>query len=196
MTKDFSDVPASRLWPVWNLPTMLTCLRLVLVPLLAVLLWSDLDPSGRVVAAVVFATGVTTDFLDGHLARRWDQVTAFGKLADPIADKCLVGVALVGLSWRGELPWWVTGVVLARELAVTLLRWWLKRRGYGVMAAGPSGKLKMVAQSVAVTLYLLPLVGWWPDTAIPLACVLAVALGLTLWSGWVYFAAARRLVRA
>ena len=96
-----------------------------------------------------------TDRLDGWLARRSGQVTDLGKLLDPIADKLLIGTALVLLSWLGDLPWWVTVVILVRELGITAMRFFLLR--YVVLPASRGGKLKTVLQSVAIGLYLLPL---------------------------------------
>ena len=96
-----------------------------------------------------------TDRLDGWLARRSGQVTDLGKMLDPIADKVLIGTALVLLSWLGDLPWWVTVVILVRELGITAMRFFLLR--YVVLPASRGGKLKTVLQSVAIGLYLLPL---------------------------------------
>ena len=100
--------------------------------------------AGRIAAFVVFGIASVTDLLDGELARRRGLITDFGKIADPIADKALTGSALVTLSWLGELPWWVTGVILVRELAVTGLRFWVIR--HGVIAASRGGKTKTVLQ--------------------------------------------------
>ena len=145
---------------VLNVPNALTILRLCLVPLFAWLLLRDGgdDQTSRVWAAVVFLGASLTDLVDGEIARRQGQVTTFGKVADPIADKALTGTALVGLSYLGELPWWVTVVILTREIGVTLLRFWVIRRG--VIPASRGGKAKTVAQMVAILMYLLPLTGW------------------------------------
>ena len=113
--------------------------------------------AGRVAAFVTFAVAVATDRIDGDLARRRGLITDFGKIADPIADKALIGAALVSLSALGELPWWVTVVVLAREIGVTVLRFVVIR--HGVMPASRGGKAKTVLQSVAIGLYVLPLSG-------------------------------------
>ena len=120
----------------WNAANALTILRLLLVPVFA---WSLLHAGGnqsgwRITAAAVFVLAVFTDGLDGDLARRHGLITDFGKIVDPVADKSLIGTALVGLSLLGELPWWVTAVVLVREVTVTLIRLVVLR--YGVMAAG------------------------------------------------------------
>ncbi|MDK3257836.1 CDP-diacylglycerol--glycerol-3-phosphate 3-phosphatidyltransferase [Blastococcus capsensis] len=166
-----------------NLPNALTVLRLALVPLFAVLLLQDhgLDDTGRYWATLVFGLAIITDRYDGLIARRTGQVTEFGKLADPIADKALTGTALIGLSILAFLPWWVTAVILAREVGVTILRFWVIR--HGVIAASRGGKAKTVAQSLAIALYILPLTGalattrWW---------VMAAAVLLTVLSGLDY----------
>ena len=164
-----------------NVPNALTVLRLLAVPVFAVLLLQDegRDDAGRWWATVAFVLAIITDWYDGAIARRTGQVTEFGKLADPIADKALTGTALVGLSILGSLPWWVTVVILAREVGVTLLRFWVIR--HGVIAASRGGKAKTVAQSVAIAAYILPLTGalasarWWVMAA---AVLLTVVTGL------------------
>jgi CDP-diacylglycerol--glycerol-3-phosphate 3-phosphatidyltransferase len=163
-----------------NLPNALTLLRLAVVPLFAMLLLSDggMDDDRRGWATLFFALAIITDRYDGMIARRTNQVTEFGKLADPIADKALTGTALLGLSVLGLLPWWVTVVILVREVGVTLLRFWVIR--HGVIAASRGGKAKTVLQALAIGLYILPLTGflasarWW---------VMAAALLLTVITG-------------
>lgn len=142
-----------------NVPNALTTLRLILViPFTIALLWQDGDnATARVVATVLFVLASVTDYVDGYIARKKNLVTTFGKVADPIADKLLTGVALVGLSILGELPWWVTVIILGRELAVTLMRFWVIREG--VMAASRGGKWKTATQILAIVMYLLPLTG-------------------------------------
>ena len=107
-----------------NLPNALTLFRLAVVPLFAVLLLADggMDDGRRIWATIFFTGAIITDRYDGLISRRTNQVTEFGKLADPIADKALTGTALLGLSILGLLPWWVTLVVLFREVGVTVLR--------------------------------------------------------------------------
>ena len=175
---------------VLNVPNALTILRLCLVPLFAWLLLRDGgdDQTSRVWAAVVFLGASLTDLVDGEIARRQGQVTTFGKVADPIADKALTGTALVGLSYLGELPWWVTVVILTREIGVTLLRFWVIRRG--VIPASRGGKAKTVAQMVAILMYLLPLTGWLVTAR---EVVMGVALLLTIGTGIDYVARAQRL---
>ena len=175
---------------VLNVPNALTILRLCLVPVFAWLLLRDGgdDQTSRVWAAVVFLGASLTDLVDGEIARRQGQVTTFGKVADPIADKALTGTALVGLSYLGELPWWVTVVILTREIGVTLLRFWVIRRG--VIPASRGGKAKTVAQMVAILMYLLPLTGWLVTAR---EVVMGVALLLTIGTGIDYVLRAQRL---
>ena len=120
-----------------------------------------------------------TDRFDGALARSYDLVTEFGKLADPIADKALIGAALIGLSLLGDLPWWVTILILIREIGVTILRFAVIRRG--VIPASRGGKLKTLVQAMAIGLFVLPLSGAWLTGAwifMWAAIVLTVVTGL------------------
>jgi CDP-diacylglycerol--glycerol-3-phosphate 3-phosphatidyltransferase len=167
--------------PLHNAANLLTALRLVLIPVFVVFaLASELESSGwRVAACLAFGVASLTDFVDGWIARRFGLVTAFGKVADPIADKALTGTALVLLSVYGRLPWWVTVVILARELGVTALRFYFLR--YGVIAASRGGKVKTALQILAISWYLLPFpdpvaaIGPWIMAA---AVVVTVATGL------------------
>jgi CDP-diacylglycerol--glycerol-3-phosphate 3-phosphatidyltransferase len=151
-------VPRAR---VANLANVLTGVRLVLVPVFLVVLFvGDGDETfWRIAAFIVFTVAVITDRFDGALARSYGMVTEFGKLADPIADKALIGAALIGLSILGELPWWVTVVILVREIGITILRFAVLRRG--VIPASRGGKLKTLVQAVAIGLFVLPLSGVW-----------------------------------
>ena len=174
----------------WNLANGLTVLRLVLVPLFGwLLLADDGDSDGmRVAAFAVFAVAAATDKFDGELARRRGTVTDFGKIVDPIADKALTGMAFIGLSVLGELPWWVTVVVLVRELGVTALRFWVIR--IGVIPASRGGKLKTALQTLALGLYILPL----SDAFDPLEIVaMALAVIVTVVSGIDYVQQAWRM---
>jgi CDP-diacylglycerol---glycerol-3-phosphate 3-phosphatidyltransferase len=137
---------------------------------------------------VTFGVASATDLLDGELARRRGLVTDFGKIADPIADKALTGSALVVLSFLGELPWWITAVILFRELAVTCLRFWVISRG--VIAASRGGKAKTLLQIVAIALYILP-----GPPAIARELVMAAALAVTVLTGADYVLRAARLRR-
>ena len=175
----------------WNVPNALTTLRILMVPFFA---WALLYDDGqsvlwRVVAYVIFAAAMITDKVDGDLARKHNLITNFGKIADPIADKALTGMAFVGLSLIGELWWWVTIVVLVREWGITALRFWVIR--HGVMAAGRGGKLKTLLQTFALGLLILPLrllegpwdtIGtalWWVACALMAAAVtVTVVTGL------------------
>ncbi|MGW3017223.1 CDP-diacylglycerol--glycerol-3-phosphate 3-phosphatidyltransferase [Streptomyces longwoodensis] len=166
---------------VWNVANLLTMLRLVLVPGFVALMLADggYDPAWRSFAWAAFAVAMITDLFDGHLARTYDLVTDFGKIADPIADKAIMGAALICLSALGDLPWWVTAVILGRELGVTLLRFWVIR--YGVIPASRGGKLKTLTQGVAVGMYVLALTGWLASLrfwVMAVAVVLTVATGL------------------
>ncbi len=186
----------------WNLPNALTTLRILLVPLFGWVLLKDggHDNSVRVWAFAVFLVAILTDKIDGEIARSRNLVTDFGKLMDPIADKALTGMAFVGLSIIGELWWWVTIVVLAREWGITALRFWVIR--YGVMPASRGGKIKTALQATALCGLILPfnhlngtigVIGtalWW------LAVILMVgAVAITVTTGWEYVRDAARLRR-
>ncbi len=140
---------------VWTPANVVTMVRIVLVPLVVVALLADQAGGWRLVAFALFVLAAATDRLDGWLARSRDQVTDWGKLVDPIADKVLTGATLVTLSALGDLPWWVSIVILVRELGITALRLAVLR--YVVIPASRGGKLKTVLQSVAIGLFLLPL---------------------------------------
>ncbi|WP_026256186.1 CDP-diacylglycerol--glycerol-3-phosphate 3-phosphatidyltransferase [Mycobacterium sp. 155] len=145
---------------VASLPNILTGARLALVPVFLLLLFvgDGHETVWRVAAFAVFVVAVITDRFDGALARSYGVVTEFGTLADPIADKALIGSALVGLSLLGDLPWWVTGVILVREIGITILRFMVLR--HGVIPASRGGKLKTLVQAVAIGLFVLPLHNW------------------------------------
>lgn len=168
---------------LWNIANLLTMLRLLLVPCFVVLMLAGggYDPAWRSLAWAAFAIAMITDLFDGHLARRYNLVTDFGKIADPIADKAIMGAALICLSALGELPWWVTGVILGRELGITLLRFLVIR--YGVIPASRGGKLKTLTQGVAVGMYVLVLTGWLATLRF---WVMAVAVVLTVVTGLDY----------
>jgi len=178
---------------VVNIANGLTLLRLLLVPIFAWALFQHhgTDTTWRIIAFVVFAVASVTDRLDGDLARRRGLVTDVGKMADPIADKALTGTALVGLSALDLLPWWVTVVILTRELGITLLRFWVIR--HGVIPASRGGKYKTFLQTVAIGLYLLPLTDWLATVA---AWVMGAALILTVVTGVDYVVRALALRRA
>lgn len=164
------------------LPNILTVLRLIAVPVMVVLLVVDDGAHGadRWAAIALFVGAAATDFLDGYLARRWEVVSDFGKLADPIADKALVLAALATLSVVDGLPWWPLAVLTFREVYVTVGR--LMVAGDVVIPASPGGKLKTMLQVVAIALLMWPAapgwllaVGWW---TLLVSTVIAVATGL------------------
>ena len=184
----------------FNIANVLTSLRIVMVPFFGWALLQDggNDPFWRWVAFAIFAVAMITDKIDGDLARKHDLVTNFGKIADPIADKAITGMAFIGLSIVGDIWWWVTILVLLREWSVTLLR--LSVLKHVVIAASGSGKLKTVLQAVALSLLILPLphgdahggafdVFGVVGTALFYLAQLALAgaVAMTLWSGWEFF---------
>lgn len=178
--------------PVLNLANALTGLRIVLIPVFALLIVSSemADDRLRMAACVAFFVASLTDFVDGWIARTWDLVTSFGKVADPIADKALTGTALLLLSSYGRLAWWITALILVREWGVTALRFWVLR--HGVIPASRGGKIKTVLQILAITWYL------WPFTG-PLASVgtwiMLLAVIVTVGTGVDYVVRAVRLRR-
>jgi CDP-diacylglycerol--glycerol-3-phosphate 3-phosphatidyltransferase len=175
---------------IWNLPNILTMLRIVLVPFFVWFLVADApglrSESGlwRWAAVAAFAVAIYTDKLDGDIARSRGLVTDFGKIADPIADKLLIGSALVMLSVLNELPWWITVVILVREWGITALRFFVIR--YGVIPASRGGKLKTVVQTAAIFLYLLPLSALAPWLVWVAFAVMLVAVLITVWTGGEY----------
>jgi len=186
-------VPGQEQEPsAWNLPNALTTVRLLLVPLFLWLLLREdgTDPESRIAAVVVFILAMVTDYVDGKIARDRGLVTSFGKIVDPIADKALIGAALIGLSILGQVPWWVTAVILIREIGVTVLRFVVIR--HGVIPAGRGGKTKTVLQTVTLVLLMLPLPdSWsWFTTAL-----LAATVIVTLATGLDYFVSAAQMRR-
>ncbi len=182
------ETPAS----MGNIANIITVVRILLAPVFVWLMVLDAGELGvwRWVAAALFILSITTDSVDGFLARSRNLVTDFGKLVDPIADKILVGAALVALSWIGELWWWVTIVILVREFGITIFRFAMLRDH--VIPAGFLGKLKTVVQAVAVSFALTPLwtvlgdwVLWVNWTLMAAALVLTVVSGIQyLWDAW------------
>lgn len=178
----------------WNVPNVLTVLRIAMVPFFA---WALLVDGGesvlwRTVAWVLFAVAMVTDKIDGDYARKHGLVTNFGKIADPIADKALTGMAFIGLSLIGELWWWVTALVLLREWSVTVMRVSVAKQV--VIPAARSGKIKTMLQAGALGLLVLPLrevggplepvglVLWWVGVVL-----MAAAVVMTVWSGYEFF---------
>jgi CDP-diacylglycerol---glycerol-3-phosphate 3-phosphatidyltransferase len=181
--------------PLLNIANILTGVRLLLVPVFLVVLFVEdgTDTGWRLAATGVFALAAITDRFDGELARSRGLVTAFGTIADPIADKALTGAAFVGLSVLAQVPWWVTIVIMGRELGITVLRFWVLR--HGIIPASRGGKAKTLCQAIAIGLFLLPLevidaagavwaVRW---------AVLGLAIALTVGTGVDYVLRALRL---
>jgi CDP-diacylglycerol--glycerol-3-phosphate 3-phosphatidyltransferase len=190
----------------FNIANVLTTLRIVMVPFFGWALLQDggNDPLWRWIAFAIFAVAMITDKVDGDLARKHNLITDFGKIADPIADKAITGMAFIGLSIVGDIWWWVTIVVLVREWGVTLLR--LSVLKQVVIPAARSGKIKTVLQAVALSGLIWPLphgdahggaFDFWPE---PLGEVLfytsqvllAGAVAMTLWSGWEFVREVRK----
>ena len=203
MSENVSRVQRDSKVPLVNLPNVLTVLRLVLVPVFIVLglqqSWSALWA-----AFVVFAVAAITDRFDGELARSWGQITDFGRIADPIADKALTLCGFGLLSYQGYLPWWLTILIAVRELGITAMRAFFLRRGV-VVSANQAGKLKTFMQMVALGTLLIPWAHftalneaneWWVVLLIRLGQIFAgVALALTLYSGFMYVIDGVRLMR-
>ena len=177
----------------WNLANIITIVRILLAPLFVWLLFADDHAGGplRYLAALLFVVAIVTDSVDGSLARSRNLVTNLGILLDPIADKVLTGAALVGLSLLGELPWWVTGLILLREIGITVFRFAVLADR--VVPASRGGKLKTVLQAVAITTALLPLphlLGGWVNVVDTV--LMAAALVLTVVTGIDYLVQAYR----
>lgn len=171
----------------WNIPNALTVLRILGVPIFGYFLLVDAGESieMRIWATLIFSALMITDRIDGSIARKYQLVTDFGKIADPIADKALTGMAFIGLSIIGGIWWWVTILILLREWGITFMR--LGMMKYQVMPASQGGRIKTVTQTAAITGYLLPLelwTGWWATGLLWVAHILlAVALFVTLITG-------------
>ncbi len=167
-----------------QLPNAITIVRILCAPVFFWMLLADggRDETLRWAAAILFIVAIATDGIDGYLARKHNIVTDLGKLLDPIADKALTGLAFVGLSILAELPWWITILVLVREIGITIMR--LAVASDHVVAAAWMGKVKTVAQALALSLALLPLwnvVGDWIH--IVNAVTMTIAVVLTVLSG-------------
>lgn len=191
MTAEPTSADARRV-PLLNPANILTGLRIVLIPVFLVFTITSgmTQPGWRIAACVAFCVASVTDFVDGWIARTWDLVTSFGKIADPIADKALTGTALVLLSAYGRLSWWITAVILIREIGVTALRFWVIHRG--VIPASRGGKVKTALQILAIAWYLLPL----PDPGPRLGTwVMWLAVIVTMVTGADYVMRAIRLRR-
>ncbi len=179
----------------WNVPNALTTLRIVMVPFFAwALLVDGGDSQGwRWVAYVLFGLAMITDKIDGDLARKHNLVTNFGKIADPIADKALTGAGFITLAMIDVIPWWVTVVILVRELGITALRFWVIR--HGVMPASRGGKIKTFLQALAIGLFVMPLQTFPVEEVFRLLAggVLLAALIVTIATGVDYVVKALKL---
>ena len=204
MSENVSRVQRDSKVPVVNLPNTLTVLRLLLVPVFIIL---GLQQSWPALWAsfVVFAIAAITDRFDGKLARSWGQITDFGRIADPIADKALTLCGFGLLSYQGFLPWWLTILIAMRELGITAMRAFFLCRGV-VVSANQAGKLKTFMQMVALGTLLIPWAHFvamneanegWVVMLIRLGQIFAgIALALTLSSGVMYVIDGARLMRA
>lgn len=182
----------------WNLPNAITVVRILMAPVVFWMLLADAGADGplRWWGAVIFIVAISTDWVDGWLARSRGLVTDLGKILDPIADKLLTSGALICLSVLGELPWWVTAIIVIREVGITVWRLVELRRG-NVVPASSGGKLKTLVQAVAISFALVPLwtiVGDWIFWVN--GVLMTAAVVLTLWSGLAYVRDAVRLARA
>jgi CDP-diacylglycerol--glycerol-3-phosphate 3-phosphatidyltransferase len=174
---------------ILNVPNLLTIARLFMVPIFGYLILAiEQTDAVQWASATVFLIAAITDLIDGVWARRYGLVTNFGKIADPIADKALIGTALIALSIQDEIAWWVTGIIIFREIAITILRFWVIRQG--VIPASRGGKVKTVSQIVAIVAFLIPIHGWVDAVA---QMSLGVALALTVTTGIDYVLKARIL---
>ena len=164
-----------------NLPNSITISRILALPFCAYALFKNGgdDSTWRIIAFVLFFLVGVTDFLDGKLARSRNTVTEFGKLLDPIADKALIGTVLISLSLLHSLPWWVTIVILTREIGITIFRFVVIRNG--VIPANRGGKVKTIVQNFAAGFYILPLSSslyWFRELFMGAALVLTVTTGV------------------
>ena len=175
-----------------NIPNSITLARIALAPLFVYLLLISPDPNSwqHWLATFVFVFAISTDGIDGAVARRTGKVTNLGKILDPIADKALLGSALLILSFLGEIDWWITILILAREAAVTLYRVVVVKNK--VIAASASGKLKTILQGVAIGAVLAPFEVWVPIWSFVEEGLLFVALASTLISGIQFFLSATK----
>jgi CDP-diacylglycerol--glycerol-3-phosphate 3-phosphatidyltransferase len=169
---------------LFNLPNTLTISRLVAVPFCCYALFKNGgdDWTWQIIAWTGFFLVGLTDFLDGRIARSRKQITSFGTFLDPVADKVAIGAAMVGLSMQGKLWWWVTILILVREVSVTILRLTVIKDG--VIPASKGGKLKATFQGFGVGFYILPLPTW---LHIPRDLFMAAAIYLTITTGYDYF---------
>jgi CDP-diacylglycerol--glycerol-3-phosphate 3-phosphatidyltransferase len=167
-----------------NLPNALTVFRILALPFCAWALFQKdgEDPTWQIIAWSSFFIVGMTDVLDGRIARKRNQISNFGIILDPIADKAFIATALIGLSILGKIPWWVTAIILIREIGVTILRFAVIKRE--VISANRGGKLKSLIQNFSVGFYILPLPTY---LFLPRDILLGIAIALTVWTGIEYF---------
>lgn len=167
-----------------NLPNALTVFRILALPFCAWALFQKdgQDPTWQIIAWSSFFIVGMTDVLDGRIARKRNQISNFGIILDPIADKAFIATALIGLSILEKMPWWVTAVILIREIGVTILRFAVIKRE--VISANRGGKLKSLLQNFSVGFYILPLPTY---LYLPRDILLGIAIALTVWTGIEYF---------
>lgn len=171
---------------------MISVVRVALVPLIVWLILRETDRAAWF-AVGLYLLGGLSDGLDGYLARRHDMKTLTGAWLDPLSDKLFVVVPAIFLSATGRLPWWATAVFATREVAVTLLRWYLDSRGGVSMPASVIAKAKTVVQLSAVGLAMMPL----PRALDPfVTAVVVLAVALTVYTGAEYFLTTRHRVGA
>ncbi len=180
--------PAAKSSP-FNLPNAITVIRILLVPVVIALMFQAPATNSwqRWLAVTAFVVSIATDGLDGSIARRRGLITDLGKILDPIADKALIGGALVSLSILGQIDWWITIAILVRELGITAYRLIVVRKR--VLAASTGGKVKTVLQAVAIGFYLSPLAELWKPVEWIQYIVLLAAVISTLASGLQYVGA-------
>ena len=166
--------------PGFVTPNFITVTRLLLVPCGVYTLFKNGgdDSSWQIISWFIFFFLGLSDILDGNLARSRNKITEFGKFLDPVADKVMIGAAMISLSILGRMPWWITIVILGREIGITLLRLAIIRRG--VIAANKGGKIKATFQNCGVGFYVLPLptwLFWFRDGFMAVAIVLTIVTG-------------------
>lgn len=173
---------------IFNVPNILTIVRLVLIPFFIYFLLRS-DTTSLWIAFGIFFVASVTDYIDGEVARRWELITDFGKIWDPIADKALTLGAFATLSYLGWLPWWFTVIVAAREFYITWLRKRLLERGI-VVSANMSGKLKTTLQMFLIAFLIVPWASFvdvsGPAYQVVYWLMVMSTLALTLYSGWSY----------
>ena len=163
---------------LWTVPNILTILRLLAAPGVAVMFLYFHRPYADWCALILFMGAAITDWFDGYLARTWKQETKLGAMLDPIADKAMVGTAMICLSILDRMPWWITIVILAREIGITVFR--LMTINRGVIAANKGGKIKATMQNFGVGFYVLPLspsLYWFRDGFMYIAVALTIVTG-------------------